>query len=106
MEGCNAGCEASPSESCDKYVVLLTNLGSRASEGQITVKGSLPAGLDVERIRAHNKFMEWERGTEELGVPGRSQRPNSQARIPAGIAQMGSSAPVSRGERVTITPRP
>jgi hypothetical protein len=54
-------------ERCDRYTLVPANVGSRASEGTITVVDTLPAGfVAVGPPEGRNSFMVWECTTQEL----------------------------------------
>ncbi|HTD08624.1 MAG TPA: hypothetical protein VK680_07010, partial [Solirubrobacteraceae bacterium] len=51
---------------CDRYLVVLTNVGTRASMGKITVVDALPAGITTDGPPSgENEWMRWECKAEE-----------------------------------------
>jgi hypothetical protein len=63
----NTPCEEHPESLgvCNRFTVLATNVGTRATEGPITVTDTLPAGLAVLGTeKSFNEVMEWQCSTE------------------------------------------
>jgi hypothetical protein len=88
-----------PYSQCDRYTIVFTNVGARASSGPIIVRDRLPAGMTISHPPGGDNELtgfKWECATEE--VAGREIATcSTESSVPALTAATAIEIPVSIG---------